>query len=408
MVPFGAAESARTQIGRKYVEVSKFALRLARWSAGAVVAVWALRNIGGEGESTGGLFASLNRNARDGLECLSQLPVALPLVVVLVSLLLTHGAFYLSARTVFVGNDSPYRISAERGELVNRLVSPLGRRWLWWMIVGWWGFAILAGSLVVALSGALLRASASGWLVWVAVVALTWLILESEGWLTTRRYGAPISETLPSPEIAKQRMDEWRATRPHDTSGMPWIYGYSGLTTDELFTQFLELGSTGAVGFTTKILALVVIVLVYSALPAPTVDEFRGQGFVGCVFVEAHSFAAVAEENLALSIVAALVLLSLLPISVLYMYSKFMVRRRFPPGAIAQVLRREAGFAALMPLASVVSVAAFGAVLALLLWASAVVAEASGSAITGLVVLTVPPTIFVWRLRTWRTDQALR
>jgi hypothetical protein len=400
--PFGVADSARLQIGRKHVEASRLALQLARWSSGAAVAVWALRNIGADGESSGGLFASLNQDARQGLECLSLLPVALPLVVVFLSLFMTYGAFYMSAREVLVGGGRTYRISAERGALVNRLMRSLGRGWLWWMSLGWWAVAVAAGGLAVAVTVALLRATQSGWLIWVAVVVLTWLILKSEGWLTARRYGAPIGATPPSSDVAKQRMEEWRAARPLDTSGMPWIYGYSGLTVEEVGTQFRELGSTGPVGFTSKLLGLVVIVLVYSALPAPTVDDFKGHGFIGCFFVETHNFAAVAEENLALSIVGALLLLGLLPISILYSYSMFMLRHRFPPGAITQVLLRETRFATLMPLVAVVGLTAVGVAMALLLWASAVSANASDSALTGLIVLAVPTTIFVWRLSTAR------
>jgi hypothetical protein len=86
MDPFALAHSARQQIGRQLAETSTGPLALARWSAGAAVATLALANIVGHGRPAEGLFASLNQDARDVLECLSRLPVMVPLAVVLVSL----------------------------------------------------------------------------------------------------------------------------------------------------------------------------------------------------------------------------------------------------------------------------------------------------------------------------------
>ena len=103
-----------TAIGRRHAEVSVPARRLARWSAGAAVATWAFAGLD-QRNSGGGLFASLNADARTGLACLAQVPVWIPLVVFAFALQLNYGSFYTGVREALVGPDDPYRISGERG-----------------------------------------------------------------------------------------------------------------------------------------------------------------------------------------------------------------------------------------------------------------------------------------------------
>ncbi len=383
------------QIGRRHSECSQLALRLARWSSGAAVATWAFRNIGVD-HGGHGLFASLNQDAWEALACLARVPVALPLAILLLSLYMAYGSFYMSVREVLVGSENRYRISSDRGMLVNRLIRQFGHWWKRWLVFGWWISAVVAGGVTVAVTGVLLRSGLKGWLVWVLVAALVWLVLKLEMVVTTRPYVVSAPDQLPTRQEAEQRKTEWLALRPGDTSGMPWIYAHSGLTTVDVMAQFRQLGSSGPVGFTSKLLGFVIIVLIYSALPAPSVTRFRSDGLIGCFFVVAHDFAGVAEENLGLSIAAALILLILLPISLLLAYWRFMARHRFPPDAVSQVLRRESGYALRMPLYSTVMLGALGLVMALVLWASAAVANGWNSPLAGLIVLGVPSTMIVW------------
>jgi hypothetical protein len=405
MNPPDPTDDLRRQIGKGHGDNSEPYLKLARWSAGAVVATWAFRDLGSHPDGHG-LFSSLNQNARDTLACLSLVPLFLPLVTMAFSLYMTYGSFYVSARRVLAPADNPYRVDLDRGIVINLLLRGMGRGWRWWLGTGWWIAAVAAGGATVALSGALLRGSQSGWLVWVLVAGGVYLILKIESLLTRRRYEIRTADDLPSPEQAQRRMVEWRAMRRYDTSGMPWIYGYSGLTSDEIRTEFTMLGLSGAVGFTSRIFQAVVVVIVYSALPAPSVARFHTDGLIGCLFVNLHGFAGVAEENLGVYMGAALVLLLLLPVFVLLAYLRFMLRHRFPREAIAQVLVRETPFAFIMPGLSVLTLGLGGIAIALALWASAAIANWWDSSLAGALVLVVPLAVVAIRMN--RRDRRRR
>jgi hypothetical protein len=388
----GTADDLRSQIGRRHAEAWSLQRQLALWSSGAAVATWAFRDIGGHRSSSEGLFASLNQDARETLECLALVPLALMLALALLSLLTTYGSFYRSARDVLVGDGPGF--SAERGVLVNQLLRQLGRGWMGWLVIGWWACALAAGGVTVAVGGALLRGTQSGWLIWALIFVLTWLILKLEALLTTRRYTETSVESLPSREEATRRMARWRADHPGDTSGMPWIYGFSGLTEDDVREEFKQLGMRGPVGFTAKVFGFVVIVLIYSALPAPSV-ETSGEGLIACLFVKIHDFAGVAEENLGLAMVGAVVLLGLLPLSVVFAYARFMVRYHFPPYAIRQVIRQETDYALRMPVLTLVALPVVCLGMVTVLWVSAAAANGLDSPLVGLIILTVPVVLFV-------------
>lgn len=395
MAGMPAAEKPLVLIGRRHAELGEAALRIARWSAGAVVATRALRGIG-TGHAGHGLFTSLNADARSTLACLARVPLWLPLVLFGFALYLNNGAFYAAARQTLVGPANPYRVDLERGMVVNRLVRALPRGWRRWHVFGWWLLAAGAGAATVAVTGALLRTSWNPWLVWGLVLVAGWTFTGVESVLTERRYRRELSPTPPDRADGLRRAREWRELRPGDRSAMPWMYAYSGLSTEELEDEFRGIGMSGPTALTSKVLGLVIVVLVYSLLPAPDVSRFAGYGLTGCLFTTVHGFAGVAEENLGLSVVGAAVLLVLLPVSVLVSYLRFMVRYRFPPAAMAQVLVRETGFALRMPVYIVLPVGVLGAVIALLMWASAAVANAWNSPVAGTLVLTVPVAVIVW------------
>jgi hypothetical protein len=282
--------------------------------------------------------------------------------------------------------------------LVNQTMRQLPWAWRRWQVFGWWLVAGVAGAATVAVTGALLRWESNGWLVWVLVVVAGWLIGKVEDLLTVWRYRERIPRRPADQQEALRRAREWRELRPGDTSAMPWLYAYSGRTTEQLMEDFQGLGTSGPVGFTSKLLGLVTIVLFYSLLPAPDVSRFADEGLAGCFFGIVHGFAGVAQENLGLSIVGAVVLLVLMPVSVLVAYLRFTMRYHFPAAATAQVLVRESRFALVMPLFSIVMIAVFGFVIALLMWGSAATADAWDSPVAGTLLLTVPVILIVWRL----------
>jgi hypothetical protein len=271
--------------------------------------------------------------------------------------------------------------------------------WRRWHVFGWWLVAGLAGIVTIAITGALLSTSWNAWLVWAMVGVAVWSVVKLEDVLTARPYRQVISQRPADPQAALDRAREWQELHPYDTSAMPWIYEHSGLSTAEIQEEFSQLGTSGPVGFTSKLLGLVIVVLVYSLLPAPDVARFQSEGVTGCFFHIVHGFASVAEENLVPSIVAAAVLLVLMPVSVLIAYLRFMIRYRFPPEAMAQVLVRERGFAIRMPIYLVVMAVVIASLIALLMWASAAVAVRWNSPVAGTLVLVLPMAIFVWAIR---------
>jgi hypothetical protein len=210
----------------------------------------------------------------------------------------------------------------------------------------------------------------------------------------------PVSSLLkfPMKNCCYTRVAHFPAIRCHTS-----IYAHSGLSTAELEEEFFQLGTSGPLGFTSTVWGLVMVVLLYSLLPAPDVSRFQSDGLTGCFFSIVHGFAGVAEENLVRSIIAAAVLLVLMPISVLIAYLRFMIRYRFPPTAVAQVLVREAPFAVRAPIYSIVMIAVMASVIALLMWGSAVVAVRWNSPVAGTVVLALPTTILVWAIRRTKT-----
>jgi hypothetical protein len=385
-------------IGRKHAQLSKGARSLARWSAGAFVATWIFRDIpishGGPG-----LFASLNTDARAGLACLAQVPLVFPLFLFVFALYLTHGSLYTSLRETLVGTENPFRISFERGMRVNSLMRSLPGPWRRWHVFGWWLVAGLAGMVTIAVTGALLSTSWNAWLVWAMVAVAVWCVVKFEDGLTARPYRQVTPQRPADRQAALRRAREWQELHPDDTSAVPLIYEHSGLSTAEIREEFSQLGTSGPVGFTSNLLRLVMVVLLYSLLPAPDVDRFQSEGVTGCFFTIVHGFASVAEENLMPSIIAAAVLLFLMPISVLVAYLRFMIRYRFPPAAMTQVLVRETPFALRMPIYLIVMAPVVTLIIALLMWASAVVAVRWNSPVAGTVVLVLPAAIFVWAIR---------
>jgi hypothetical protein len=385
-------------IGRSHSKVSQGPRAMARWSAGAVVATWGLRDIT-IAHSGAGLFASLNADARTGLACLAQVPVIFPLILFVFALQMIYGSFYTSVRKTLLGSEHQFRISTERGILVNRLMGGLPLAWRRWLVFGWWLIAGLSGAVTVAITGALLRTAWNTWLVWALVVVAGWCLAKLEDVLTERRYRVVIPLRGPDRQEALRRAREWREQRPADTSGMPWIYAYSGLSDEEMREEFLKLGSSGPLGFTAKVWGCVIVALLYSVLPAPDVSRFQSQGLTGCFFSIVHDFAGVARENLMPSIIAGVVLLVLMPISILLAYLRFMIRYRFPPQAVAHVLVGEMLAALFMPLYMIVMAAGMALAIALLMWVSAVVADRWNSPIAGTVVLGLPIAIIVWAIR---------
>jgi hypothetical protein len=193
------ADHSRLLIGRRHAEVSQGARRTARWSAGAIVATWALRDLA-MADSGHGLFASLNADARTGLACLAQVPVVFPLILLVFALQLNYGSFYTGVRETLLGTQNQFSISGERGVLVNRLMRSFPLAWRLWHVFGWWLVASLAGAATVAIIGALLNMSWSGWLVWSLVAMSGWCVAKLEEVLTERQYRVVIPPQPADPQ----------------------------------------------------------------------------------------------------------------------------------------------------------------------------------------------------------------
>jgi hypothetical protein len=279
--------------------------------------------------------------------------------------------------------------------------------WRRWHVFGWWLVAGLAGMVTIAITGVLLSTSWRAWLVWALVAVVVWWVVKLEDVLTARRYRQDIPQGPADRQAALDRAREWQELHPYDTSAMPLIYEHSGLSGAEIREEFSQMSTSGPVGFTSNLLSLVIVVLVYSLLPAPDVARFQSEGVTGCFFHIVHGFASVAEENLVPSTVAVVVLLVLMPISVLLAYLRFMIRYRFPPEAMTQVLAREAGFAIRMRIYVVVMTAVIASLLALLMWGSAVVAVRWNSPAAGTAVLLLPVAVLVWAIRRIRASGLL-
>jgi hypothetical protein len=87
----------RGAIGREHKR-DESTRRLARWSAGVLLAGWVFTDIDRTASRGRGLFASLDDNVRDTLATLAVLPVAIPAAGLAVALFLSNGSFFRAAR----------------------------------------------------------------------------------------------------------------------------------------------------------------------------------------------------------------------------------------------------------------------------------------------------------------------
>jgi hypothetical protein len=388
----------RGAIGREHKR-DEATRRLARWSAGVLLAGWVFTDIDETASNGRGLFASLDDNVRDTLATLAVLPVAIPVAGLAVALFLSNGSFFRSAREVLAGPERAYTIDINRGRYLRRRTAELGLAWRRWLIGGWWLVAVAAGLATTAVTGALLRGLSGAWLAWVLVLGAAWLMTKVDAALTTGRY--PDRPVAPSPAEVDAALAEWAVSsllrlRPSiPPYGAALMQAYTGRSSAEIAAYVYETGGRGGpVVWMQRWLVVGFTVIIYSVLPAPSVAHFHDDGWWGRAFVNLHGVAGVAQDNLGTALALGGAAFALVPLTLAAIYARFLVAYRVPRPVIVRVLMEFRSDILRAPLYVGPSVIAGALSLALLLWLAAVVADKTGSAVLGFVALVVPGFLF--------------
>ena len=256
-----------------------------------------------------------------------------------------------------------------------------------------WGsylLSILSGGASVSIAALVLPVMSNFWS-WVFIVTVSFAFNRMEKIGTDRLLDRSAPEP-PNRAEASSRLITYEGMYPNEvTTASPLLYAYSVLDRDQIAQQFLELG-TGNPSLATRLIMLVLIAAIYPHIPTPNVEPLGRIGFIGCTYTDLYGFFRIAQENIALTVAAAILLLAVSPLTVLLAYVRFMREWRFPSEVRFEVLRREWGFAkrhlAYQPAVAIV----VGTILGMtLLWVSAWLATRLNSALAGLFVLLSMP-----------------
>jgi hypothetical protein len=385
-----------------------------RWSARLLLASVLFGGLTPVEVDPGHLFDSLSAELRDLAICTANVPWWAAAVGLVVGFRMIVGALWMSVAGELTGApivvERPLARYAEarglRMEILSVWRSPYFtgfRRRVIWGATCW---AALSGLLSALLAAAVLHALpvSSSLLIWAIIAAGSLLITRVEGRMTEQRYAshAPAPE-VPSARTARLRARSYASAYPAEAhTAMPLLYGYTGLDRQELAARSLELGTSRTMTRGPQLVALVLVALLYPFLPAPVIAPAASDGLAACLFHDLYDFFAVTQQNIALSSVAAGLLLLAMPVSVLLSYVTLMRPYRVPAAVQADVLGRETLFALRMILYAAV-LAILGAALTLvLLLASAYVATWLDSPVAGMAVLlaTVPAAwLYVRRIQ---------
>ena len=395
----------RWAIGREHAGLD-LPGRMARWSAGVLVAGWAFAGIDQTSAGGSGLFVSLDADLRDGLAAVARVPVWLPALGLAAALYLMWGSFMRAARIVYSGPDRAYAIDTGRGPYLLRATARLGVGWRTWLTAGWWLLAAVAGAAATLVTGALLRDVASAWLAWLCVLAVTWLFTQAEAVVTAGRY--PPRPVVPTRDQINAAMAYWtlasalriRPTVPR--YGLALVQAYTGLDSAEISEYAADAtAERGPVAWVRRWLVVAGCVIVYSALPVHSVDRFADDSWWGRLFVTAHGLAGVAQDNLGTALLLGAGALALVPFALAVVYTRLLLTYRAPRPVVAVVLREFRRDFLLTPLYLIPAVLIGAVQLALVLWLSAVTASATDSPLAGYSVLLVIPWLVTVLVRRW-------
>jgi WD40 repeat protein len=381
----------RWRIGHEH-KLSDWPRRAARWSAGVLVAKWAFGGIAATGVGAHGLFASLDQNVRDWLATVAMVPIVWPLCGLLFSLFLLNGYFVRAARLTFEGPYGAYRIDIARNARIARQARALGPGWRWWLIAGWWAMAAIAGAATTVVAGALLRNIGSAWLAWFLVLVAGWLISRAETAVTVGRY--PERAVVPTGQQVDSAMVEWLVNktlglRPSQPGyGMALLQAFSGRDSAGIREDLTaRIGKGGPFVWAGRWLGAGVAVLIYGMLPAPSVERFRDDGWIGRSFVNLQGVSSVAHDNLGAALAVGGVALALTPLAYFVSYLRFMHAYRFPRPIVRTVMRRFAPVFVMGPIFWLPAFLAGGVLFALVAWLGAAVAVHWNSPVLGAAAL---------------------
>jgi hypothetical protein len=345
------------------------------------------------------VFDSLADQLRDAAICASRAPQWLSFLALLLAFRMIVTALRWAVARELAGGlpenalNAVLIVKSLRMETRARLrapdLRPLGRRLVWGVFI----FAVLSGVASTGFTAWILGAAdeSSSLLVWALIAIVSIAVTNTEKMLTERRYAqhAPKPEP-PAPAEAAERLQSYTLDYPWEArTASPLIYAHSRLERDEIGVRFAELSMSGAVGRTGRVVWIVLVAALFPYVSAPDVEPLEMEGFVGCLYTDFYGFFRVAEENMTLSTVVALLLVAVSPLAVLSTYLQFMREWRFPARTQLDVLRRELGFAGRMMIYQPASYLVTAPLAVLSLWGSAVLATKLDSPVAGLTVLAV-------------------
>ena len=369
---------------------------LARWGARLLTASFFLTTLV-EIEKTGhGLFADLDRELWDATACAAVAPRWFSVGLILTAYLLIRGALWSAVGESLVGGMPPSSIESRhllvalrpRINMIWRSQGfrPTRRRMLRAAFI----VPAVSGSASVVVAAWFLRGQSwrAPMLTWIAIVASTAML----AWVEGRAGADRLVEVPPSPtpiEAEKRLVDYLERFPAEVRSGAPLMYAYSGRDRGEMFAEMAQIAMKGAGSRAARWGQILLVAVLLPLTPAPPVDQFSGDGFVGCSYTTAYGFFGLAQGHLALTTLAVAILLAVCPWAVLWSYVRLMRRWSIPPRVQAEVLRREGGFARRNSIYQAVSAVMMAVALTLILWLSAGVAVLAGSPVAGYSVLVV-------------------
>ena len=378
---------------------------LARWSARIFAATFLLTDLERVDRTDPSVFDSLAGQLRDAAVCASMAPWWLPAAGLVGGYLMVRGALWSAIALAFFGareariGEFRRDTRALREETKSIWLAPNFRPLRWLLLSLVLVLAIVSGVASTAFAAWILTDVSSSLLVWALIVIVSLGITRGEELVLNSRF-AQFRDRPPSQEAAAGRLVEYVRAHPQEAhTGAPLLYAHSGLTRAGITERFAELSAAGGVGRAARIGTIVLLAATFPHLPAPEVERFADDGFVGCVYAEWFGFFRVAEGHLAVSAVAALALFALMPVFILWTYRRFMSEWRFPAAVQLEVMRRESPGSLLMtPVLTLISIAGTAFWIPVL-WASAEVGTRLDSAAAGSTLLVIGVALFLVRAR---------
>jgi TPR repeat protein len=377
---------------------------LARWSGAALAAQWALSGIDTAPTGRTSLAASLNEGARGSLATIAAAPLFLPLAGLAVALFLTYGSFFRAGRLILADPRFTYKMDFQRSRMVITRTTEAGRGWRQWLILGWWAVAAAAGALVAVLTGAVLRHVGNQWLCWALVFAVAAAVARLDAFVTVDRYPERVERATGderTAELVKLHIRSHLNTRRvRPQVGLEFLRIYSGRSRPDVASELGDLlTSRGPVAWVVQWLVLALTAILYGLVPAPSVDRFTGDGWLGRSFASFHDLAGMARDNLGAALVIGGVGLVLTPVALALAYRRLMAKYGIDRAKRYDLLRRLAPGLALSPVVLLPDLAVSAVTLAAVLWLSAVVAVGTSSPVLGIATLLAAGWVLTWSVK---------